>query len=115
VTSRSLLPNCISVLLVAACAATASAPRANSHQNLATSSCSGFALSLASTRGGQATPLAAAEYFAANRQRTFAVPSSGWYVSAQDGNGVSVRSGSSTLHTVQGTDQTWQVDSGKRC
>jgi hypothetical protein len=115
---RSLLPWCMCGLLAAGCAAAgrppATAPRATG-QDVSTSSCSGFALSLALDRGGQATPLAAAQYFAARQQRTWHSPKSGWYVSGQSGNGVSVRSGKTTLHTVQGSDQTWQVDSGKRC
>lgn len=109
---RSLLPWCMCGMLAAGCPV--SRPQASEH-NVSGISCSGFALSLASDRGGQATPLAALQYFAAHRQRTWAAPKSGWSVSGQDPNGVSVPSGSSTLHTVQGSDQTWRVDSGKRC
>lgn len=114
-----MLDGCLCLLIAASCGPATDGPRANPNRDgnhpVSTTSCSGFALSLASDRGGQATPLAAAQFFVAHRQRAFAMPGSGWNVSARDGNGVSIRSGSSTLHTVQGTDRTWQVDSGKTC
>jgi hypothetical protein len=73
--------------------------------------CGGFSLSLVSDRGGQPSPVAAAEWFS-EHGGVPGVPSSGWH---QDGSGSSVRSGELTLHVVQGPDATWQVDSGSYC
>jgi hypothetical protein len=76
--------------------------------------CSGFALSLAFDHGGQPSPLAAAEEFAAHGG-VGDVPSSGWHEDGSDDEGVVVRSGTATLHVIQGSDGTWQVDSGRSC
>ena len=76
--------------------------------------CGGFALSLASDRGGQASPVDAAERFA-GLEGVPDVPESGWQEDDQDENGVIVRSGDATLHVIQGPDKTWQVDSGSTC
>jgi hypothetical protein len=74
----------------------------------------GFALSLASDTGGQPTPNAAATWFAAHGGIA-SLPAQGWRVVDQDKDGATLRSGASTLHVVQGSDQTWQVDSGTSC
>jgi hypothetical protein len=76
--------------------------------------CRGFELSLASDRGGQPTPVAAAEWFAEHGD-VGGVPGSGWRRTGQDQTGVVLRSGSVTLHASQGSDGTWQVVSGTTC
>jgi hypothetical protein len=78
-------------------------------------SCSGFAMSLAFDHGGQPTPVAAAEWFAAHSGDVATVPRTGWHEDSHDDSGVVVRSGNATVHAIQGTDTTWQVDSGKSC
>jgi hypothetical protein len=75
--------------------------------------CTGFALSLAD-HGGQSTPVAAAEWFAA-QDNIATVPRAGWHEAGHDATGVVLESGQATLHAFQGPDQTWQVDSGKTC
>ncbi len=80
----------------------------------ASASCRGFALSQADS-GGQPTPVAAAEWFAAHNKSIATVPQSGWQESSRDDNGVVLRSGGATLHAFQGSDQTWLVDSGQSC
>ena len=75
---------------------------------------SGFALSLASDRGGRATPVAAAAWFAQGGS-VAGVPRRGWKVTSRTGRGAVVSSGSQVLHAVQGPDRTWQIDSGYRC
>jgi hypothetical protein len=74
-----------------------------------------FAASLASSVGGASSPVAAAQAFADHDKSIFVVPSSGWGVRGSDAVGVWVRSGDSELRAIQGTDGTWQIDSGHRC
>ena len=74
----------------------------------------GFALSLARDSGGQPTPEAAATWFASHGGIP-SLPTQGWRVVDQDKDGVTLRSSASTLHVVQGSDSTWQVDSGTHC
>jgi hypothetical protein len=74
----------------------------------------GFALSLVSNRGGQATPTAAATWFA-TRGGVPNIPVHGWRLVASDTAEATLRSGSVTLHALKGPDGTWQVDSGNRC
>ena len=84
---------------------------------VARSSCatgSGFALSLASGRGGQRTPAAAAAWFA-RHGGVPGIPGAGWREVSRSGRGATLRSGPVTLHVTQGPDRTWQVDSGQRC
>jgi hypothetical protein len=76
--------------------------------------CSAFSLSLVSDRGGQPSPVAAAEWFAGHGG-VAGVPRSGWHERGRDESGATVRSDDMTLHVVRGPDQTWQVDSGGRC
>ena len=78
-----------------------------------TSECAHVNLSLASDRGGEATPVAAAERFTGSGTGRF--PRSGWTVTDHDANGVRLTSGRASLHAVQGSDATWQVDSGTTC
>jgi hypothetical protein len=81
----------------------------------APASCSrGFELSLASDRGGKATPVAAANWFAANGG-VADVPQGGWMQVEASGGQATLHSGRSTVHAVQGPDGTWQVDSGHNC
>jgi hypothetical protein len=81
----------------------------------ASGNCPGFAMSLAFDHGGQPTPVAAAEWFAAHRSEVATVPRTGWQEDSRDDSGVVLRSGDATLHAIQGTDKTWQVDSGRQC
>lgn len=74
----------------------------------------GFALSLVSNRGGQATPAAAATWFA-TRGGVPNIPVHDWRVVAADSAEATLRSGAVTLHAFKGPDGTWQVDSGNRC
>jgi hypothetical protein len=78
------------------------------------SSCSGFSLSLASSTGGQPSPVAAAEWFARHDQ-VAGTPAGGWHVVSQGTAEASVQSGAVELHVIEGPDQTWQVDSGTNC
>jgi len=76
----------------------------------------GFALSLASATGGEATPLAAARAFAAHNGGTLvALPLTGWRVVESTKGEASVAAERYIVHVVRGPDGTWQVDSGRRC
>jgi hypothetical protein len=75
---------------------------------------SGFALSLTSDRGGRPTPAAAAAWFARHGGLT-GIPAQGWRQVSRSGSGATFKSGAVTLHVIQGSDRTWQVDSGTRC
>ena len=77
-------------------------------------SCEGFALSLASDHGGQTTPTEAAAYFAVHGGIS-GLPLTGWQRLDGTPTGTSVRSGRTTLHALQGSDGTWQIDSGEAC
>lgn len=71
-----------------------------------------FELSLASSAGGQPTPLTAAEHL---RVSGFSLPQSGWAVASTDSSGSWLVSGSTFVHAVQGSDGSWQVDRGMHC
>jgi hypothetical protein len=75
---------------------------------------SAFVLSLASDRGDQPTPVAAAAWFA-RHGGVAGVPARGWREVGRHGRGATVQSGPVVLHVVQGPDRTWQVDSGNWC
>jgi hypothetical protein len=75
---------------------------------------SGFALSLVSDRGGQPTPVRAAQWLA-RHGGVPGIPGKGWREISRDGRSALVVSGPVTLHVIQGPDRTWQVDSGERC
>jgi hypothetical protein len=75
---------------------------------------SGFELSLASDRGGQPGPVAAAVWFA-QHGGVADVPVHGWRVTSRSAHAAVVTSGSLVLHAQQGSDGTWQIDSGYRC
>jgi len=79
----------------------------------ASKTCPAFSLS-AADHGGQPTPLAAAEWFAAHNSIA-TVPRTGWHEVSHDANGVVLSSGNASLRAIQGTDSTWQVDSGSSC
>ena len=74
--------------------------------------CSGFALSLVSDRGGQSSPINAALWFAQHGSVP-GIPNAGWKEVSTGKAGATVQSGGVHLHVVQGPDQTWQVDSGQ--
>jgi preprotein translocase subunit SecD len=73
-----------------------------------------FELSLVSDRNGQPTPEKAAEWFAAHGG-IGDIPAAGWHTTSGSTGTATVQSGNSTLHVIQGPDQTWQVDSGHNC
>ena len=75
---------------------------------------SGFELSLASDRGGQPGPVAAALWFA-RHGGVADVPAHSWRVTSRSAHAAVVTSGSLVLHAQQGSDGTWQIDSGYRC
>jgi len=105
------------LLAVAACGSGAAPAAPAPVVDAAGSSCangSGFALSLASDRGGQPTPAAAAAWFARHGGLT-GIPAEGWRQVSRSDSGATVESGAVTLHVSQGSDRTWQVDSGYRC
>lgn len=108
----------VSLLTVSACgsANSPSVPAAAS-TTPAVSHCAqgtGFALSLVSNRHGQRTPLAAAIWFS-EHGGVSGIPHNGWRVTSRSDGGATVESGSVTVHVIQGSDKTWQVDSGERC
>ena len=74
----------------------------------------GFELALASDLNGQRTPLEAATWFGLHG-RVAGVPRSGWHQISISGHEAELASGSSTLHAIQGPDNTWQIDSGQPC
>jgi len=75
---------------------------------------SGFELSLASDRGGQTTPVRAAQWLAGHGGVP-GIPDKGWREVSRNGHNALVISGSVTLYVIQGADLTWQVASGERC
>ena len=77
----------------------------------------GFELSLVKESGGEASPVLAAQAFNARGAAAgFTVPAgTEWHVASQDEHGASVTGGDVTLHAVQFADQTWAIDSGRRC
>ena len=77
-----------------------------------TPTCDGFALALVSDRGGAPSPIEAVRDFLHGGGVSIPLPTSGW---TADPGGSTVRSGTATLHVLQGPDGTWQVDSGQRC
>jgi len=103
------------MLMMAACGGGSDQLAAPGTAPASTSTCKGFALSLASDRGGQPTPVAAAPWFLVHGGVNVHLPPSGWRDDGRDAGGVTLRSGASTLHVTQGADQTWQVDAGTAC
>lgn len=77
-----------------------------------TPTCSGFALSLISDRGGQSSPINAAVWFA-QHGATPGIPDVGWKEVRTGEAEATVGSAGVQLHVIQGPDQTWQVDSGQ--
>jgi hypothetical protein len=75
-------------------------------------SCSGFALSLAADHGGQSSPVKAAVWFAQHGS-VQGIPKTGWKEVRTGNVEATVQSGGVQLHVLEGTDQTWQVDSGQ--
>jgi hypothetical protein len=111
--SRALRLGLIAMLVgLAACGApagTATRPSASSspcaHAHV-------FSFSLAHDTGGQASPVAAAQWFTTHGSLWPDLPTTGWSVVGSSGSSTSVRSGSFTLDVVRGSDGTWQVDGG---
>ena len=104
------------VLALAACGASGDG-RVSPGENSAQARCTdggGFELSLASDTGGQSTPVAAAIWFATHGG-VQDLPEQGWHVVDRNKDGVTLRAGARSLHVIQGSDRTWQVDSGTHC
>jgi len=74
----------------------------------------GFALSLAVTHAGDDSPVAAAQSFGGAAGVGFDVPKNGWRVVGPVSDEAQVRSGDVVLHSIQGDDGTWFIDSGAR-
>lgn len=111
-----LVATAVLVLAVAGCGGSGGG-QINPHAPGAQTRCkrgAGFELSLASHTGGQVTPVGAAVWFAAHGG-VEDLPKQGWHVIDRNKDGVTLRAGSSSLHVVQGSDRTWQVDGGTRC
>lgn len=75
---------------------------------------SGFEIDLVRDRGGQPTPVAAATRFA-RHGGIRGIPGSGWRLTNENRDGATLTSHQTVLHAVQGSDGTWQVDSGYTC
>jgi hypothetical protein len=87
-------------------------PSAPSDSSSPSPTCSGFALSLASDRGGQSSPINAAVWFA-QHGAVPGIPKTGWKEVSAGKAEATVQSGGVHLHVIEGPDQTWQVDSGQ--
>ncbi len=72
----------------------------------------GFSISLTRDTGGEASPIAAAEWFAVHGAVWSDIPTTGWRVIRIVGPAADVQSGSMTLQAARGPDGTWQVLSG---
>jgi hypothetical protein len=106
-------------LVTAACATpdqgrTAARAPSASMLSPSTAVCTGFALSLAVDHSGRPSAMEAEESFIHTDEGT-GFPRSGWQETDRDDTGVTLTSGSSTLHAVQVSDGTWFVDSGRQC
>ena len=73
-----------------------------------------FELLLAHDYGGQPSPVKAAEWFA-RYGGVPSIPRARWHEVSRSGPGATLYSGETRLSVVQGSDGTWQVDSGIRC
>lgn len=105
------------LLAISACGATPADLARMPPARAAASAChrgSAFALSLASDRGGQRSPVRAASWFA-RHGGVPGIPQAGWRQVSRTGKAAVVQSGSVTLHVIKGPDRTWQVDSGHIC
>lgn len=74
----------------------------------------GFELSLVSDTGGQASPVAAATWFASHGG-VDGMPSEGWQITGRSYGEATLAAARSRVHAVRGPDGTWQVDSGGTC
>jgi hypothetical protein len=59
--------------------------------------------------------VAAAQSFGGAAGVGFDVPKDGWSVVGPVSNEAQVRSGDVLLHSIQGDEHTWFIDSGERC
>ena len=76
-----------------------------------TTSCSDFAVSPSSDRGGRSSPVAAAKHFVRNGGVVTGLAGD-WDEVERSSTGASVRQGKTTVHVAQGPDGTWKVYSG---
>ncbi|MGA8015156.1 MAG: hypothetical protein WCB85_04480 [Candidatus Dormiibacterota bacterium] len=100
------------LLGTSACGVPVAAPAPASASSPSCSQERGFSVSLAVDTGGQASPLAAAQWFAVHGGVWSNVPRTGWRVVGHDSQGTVVQSGSMKLRVFQGSDGTWFVVSG---
>jgi hypothetical protein len=73
-----------------------------------------FELSLVRDRGGQPTPVAAANWFA-RHGGIRGIPRAGWRLTNERQGDATLTSHQTVLHAVKGSDGTWQVDTGYTC
>jgi len=73
-----------------------------------------FDVSPPAARGGQASPVEAARWFAGHGG-VRGIAAGSWRQVSRGSGVASVASGTTILQVMQGTDGTWFVDSGRRC
>ena len=111
--SRVLLCELLVILVgTSACGAQVGTKTSPSGSSTPCSQSRAFSLSLADDTGGEISPVAAAQWFAAHGGVWSDLPASGWSVTGSSGSSKSVQSGSFTLEVWQGADGTWQVAGG---
>jgi hypothetical protein len=74
----------------------------------------GFAASLAVSRGGQTSPIEAAQSFGLPMGWAVSVSKDGWRLLDSVSGEARLQSGDVVLHAIQVDDGTWFIDSGKR-
>jgi hypothetical protein len=102
---------CVPVVLLVACGSTSDPHVAAGPGSTAPRSCPSFALSLVAGARGEPTPVRAAELYASRAH----VSGPAWHIVHRKQNEVTLESGNNTLHTIEGLDHTWLVDSGSLC
>jgi hypothetical protein len=76
--------------------------------------CSTVALDLSVDPAGQASPIAAAQWFA-QHGGVGGYPSEGWRVIYKSADHAQVQAANADADVVRGADGTWRVDSAQRC
>jgi hypothetical protein len=111
--SRALRLGLIAMIVgLSACGAAAGTATGPSASSSPCAHARTFSLSLAHDTGGQASAIAAAQWFTTHGSLWPDLPGTAWSVVGSSESSTSVRSGSFTLDVVQGSDGTWQVDGG---
>jgi hypothetical protein len=111
--TRLLLCGSAAILVgITACGAEVGTTSSPSESSTLGSQHRAFSLSLVKDTGGETSPIAAAQWFAAHGGVWSDIPTTGWSVTGSAGTSTSVQSGSFTLEVLHGPDGTWQVASG---